>query len=136
MFVADKGSVLLNGLVDYYLETSSPQAVDLLSSVREPHDKVRKELALCIQTVGNGLLHYFSSQGPAFFITCVFSLKHLLDKMNECMAKPSGRLPTLILLGHVVRKQPPWIHKITRFPLLTSLLRCLKVLREKASEQN
>lgn len=87
---ADKGSVLLNGLVDYYLDTSSPQAVDLLSSIREPHDK------------------------------------HLLDKMNECMAKPSGRLPTLTLLGHVVRKQPPWIHKIARFPLLTSLLRCLK----------
>ncbi|XP_053510016.1 TSC complex subunit 1a isoform X2 [Ictalurus furcatus] len=87
---ADKGSVLLNGLVDYYLDTSSPQAVDLLSSIREPHDK------------------------------------HLLDKMNECMAKPSGRLSTLTLLGHVVRKQPPWIHKIARFPLLASLLRCLK----------
>ncbi|KAK3538903.1 hypothetical protein QTP86_020171 [Hemibagrus guttatus] len=87
---ADKGSVLLNGLVDYYLDTSSPQAVDLLSSIREPHDK------------------------------------HLLDKMNECMAKPSARLPTLNLLGHVVRKQPPWIHKIARFPLLTSLLKCLK----------
>ncbi|XP_058231090.1 TSC complex subunit 1a isoform X2 [Hemibagrus wyckioides] len=87
---ADKGSVLLNGLVDYYLDTSSPQAVDLLSSIREPHDK------------------------------------HLLDKMNECMAKPSGRLLTLTLLGHVVRKQPPWIHKIARFPLLTSLLKCLK----------
>ncbi|KAK2845441.1 hypothetical protein Q7C36_010295 [Tachysurus vachellii] len=87
---ADKGSVLLNGLVDYYLDTSSPQAVDLLSSVREPHDK------------------------------------HLLDKMNECMAKPSSRLPTLNLLGHVVRKQPSWIHKITRFPLLASLLKCLK----------
>ncbi|MCI4392810.1 hypothetical protein PGIGA_G00150260 [Pangasianodon gigas] len=87
---ADKGSVLLNGLVDYYLDTSSPQAVDLLSSIREPHDK------------------------------------HLLDKMNECMAKPSGRLPTLTLLGHVVRKQPPWIHKIARFPLLASLLKCLK----------
>ncbi|KAF4074287.1 hypothetical protein AMELA_G00237630 [Ameiurus melas] len=87
---ADKGSVLLYGLVDYYLDTSSPQAVDLLSSIREPHDK------------------------------------HLLDKMNECMAKPSCRLPTLTLLGHVVRKQPPWIHKIARFPLLASLLRCLK----------
>ncbi|KAI5088447.1 hamartin isoform X1, partial [Silurus meridionalis] len=87
---ADKGSVLLNGLVDYYLDTSSPQALDLLSSIREPHDK------------------------------------HLLDKLNECMAKPSSRLLTLSLLGHVVRKQPSWIHKIARFPLLASLLRCLK----------
>ncbi|XP_035642287.1 TSC complex subunit 1a isoform X2 [Oncorhynchus keta] len=86
----ERGSVLLNGLVDYYLETSSPQAILILCSVREPHDK------------------------------------HLLDKLNEYMAKPACRLPTLTLLGHVIRKQPPWMHKITRFPLLTSLLKCLK----------
>ncbi|XP_062873736.1 TSC complex subunit 1a isoform X2 [Trichomycterus rosablanca] len=86
----DKGAVLLYGLVDYYLDTNSPQAVDLLSSVREPHDK------------------------------------HLLDKMNECLVKPGCRLPILTLFGHVVRKQPPWIHKIARFPLLSSLLKCLK----------
>uniref|UniRef100_A0A673GTH2 TSC complex subunit 1b n=1 Tax=Sinocyclocheilus rhinocerous TaxID=307959 RepID=A0A673GTH2_9TELE len=87
----DRGSVLLNGLVDYFLETNSAQAVHILSSVREPHDK------------------------------------HLFDKMNECMAKAPCRLPTLTLLGHVVRKQPSWIHKITRYPLLLSLLKCLKV---------
>uniref|UniRef100_A0A672NFH7 Hamartin-like n=1 Tax=Sinocyclocheilus grahami TaxID=75366 RepID=A0A672NFH7_SINGR len=87
----DRGSVLLNGLVDYFLETNSTQAVHILSSVREPHDK------------------------------------HLFDKMNECMAKAPCRLPTLTLLGHVVRKQPSWIHKITRYPLLLSLLKCLKV---------
>lgn len=54
-------------------------------------------------------------------------LQHLFDKMNECMAKPACRLPTLNLLGHVVRKQPSWIHKIARYPLLLSLLKCLKV---------
>ncbi|KAL2099543.1 hypothetical protein ACEWY4_003937 [Coilia grayii] len=54
------------------------------------------------------------------------SLQHLLDKMNECMAKHSCRLPTLNLLGHVIRKQPSWIHKIARYPLLLSLLKCLK----------
>uniref|UniRef100_A0A671S1J6 Hamartin-like n=1 Tax=Sinocyclocheilus anshuiensis TaxID=1608454 RepID=A0A671S1J6_9TELE len=86
----DRGSVLLNGLVDYFLETNSAQAVHILSSVREPHDK------------------------------------HLFDKINECMAKAPCRLPTLTLLGHVVRKQPSWIHKITRYPLLLSLLKCLK----------
>ncbi|KAI7795853.1 TSC complex subunit 1b [Triplophysa rosa] len=86
----DRGSVLLNGLVDYFLETNSAQAVHILSSVREPHDK------------------------------------HLFDKMNECMSKAQCRLPTLTLLGHVVRKQPSWIHKIARYPLLLSLLKCLK----------
>ncbi|KAG9353923.1 hypothetical protein JZ751_012047 [Albula glossodonta] len=86
----ERGSMLLNGLVDYYLETNSSQAMQILTSVREPHDK------------------------------------HLLDKLNECMAKPACRLPTLTLLGHVVCKQPSWIHKIARFPLLLSLLKCLK----------
>ncbi|XP_056146302.1 TSC complex subunit 1b isoform X2 [Lampris incognitus] len=86
----ERGSMLLNGLVDYFLETNSVQAMHILSSVREPHDK------------------------------------HLLDKMNECMTKQAYRLPTLTLLGHVVRKQPSWIHKIARYPLLLSLLKCLK----------
>ncbi|MCJ8741191.1 hypothetical protein PDJAM_G00067810 [Pangasius djambal] len=86
----ERGSVLLNGLVDYFLETNSSPALHILCSVREPHDK------------------------------------HLFDKMNECMAKPACRLPTLNLLGHVVRKQPSWIHKIARYPLLLSLLKCLK----------
>ncbi|CAB1318490.1 unnamed protein product, partial [Coregonus sp. 'balchen'] len=86
----ERGSMLLNGLVDYFLETNSAQAMHILSSVREPHDK------------------------------------HLLDKMNECMTKQACRLSTLTLLGHVVRKQPSWIHKIARYPLLLSLLKCLK----------
>ncbi|XP_072227488.1 TSC complex subunit 1b isoform X2 [Leuresthes tenuis] len=86
----ERGSMLLNGLVDYFLETNSAQAMHILSSVREPHDK------------------------------------HLLDKMNDCMTKQACRLPILTLLGHVVRKQPSWIHKIARYPLLLSLLKCLK----------
>ncbi|XP_049593596.1 TSC complex subunit 1b isoform X1 [Syngnathus scovelli] len=86
----ERGSVLLNGLVDYFLETNSPEAMHILCAVREPHDK------------------------------------HLLDKMNECMTKQACRLPTLTMLGHVIRKQPSWIHKIARYPLLLSLLKCLK----------
>ncbi|XP_061655575.1 TSC complex subunit 1b isoform X2 [Phyllopteryx taeniolatus] len=86
----ERGSVLLNGLVDYFLETNSLEAIHILCSVREPHDK------------------------------------HLLDKMNECMTKQVCRLPTLTMLGHVIRKQPSWIHKIARYPLLLSLLKCLK----------
>ncbi|XP_034048778.1 TSC complex subunit 1b [Thalassophryne amazonica] len=86
----ERGSMLLNGLVDYFLETNSAEAMHILSSIREPHDK------------------------------------HLLDKMNECLAKQVCRLPTVTLLGHVIRKQPSWIHKIARNPLLLSLLKCLK----------
>lgn len=42
VFLVERGSMLLNGLVDYFLETNSAQAMHILSSVREPHDKVGK----------------------------------------------------------------------------------------------
>ncbi|KAG7480429.1 hypothetical protein MATL_G00055990 [Megalops atlanticus] len=87
---AEQGSALLNTLVEYYLETGSAQAVHILTSVKEPHDK------------------------------------HLLEKLTECVSQPVSRHPALTLLGHVVQKQPPWIHKVAHSPLLQVLLRCLK----------
>lgn len=47
--------------------------------------------------------------------------------MNEYMGKTATRLSTLSLLGHVVRLQPSWKHKLSQAPLLPSLLKCLKV---------
>ncbi|KAM5328314.1 hamartin isoform 3-T8 [Glossophaga mutica] len=88
---SDRGPMLVNTLVDYYLETSSQQVLHILTTLQEPHDK------------------------------------HLLDKMNEYVGKATSRLPTLSLLGHVVRLQPSWKHKLSQAPLLPSLLRCLKV---------
>ncbi|KFQ15334.1 Hamartin [Leptosomus discolor] len=88
--VCDRGPMLVNNLVDYYLETNSQQALHILSTLQEPHDK------------------------------------HLLDKINEYMGKAATRLPTLSLLGHVIRRQPSWKHKLSQAPLLLSLLKCLK----------
>lgn len=63
-----------------------------------------------------------------FFTTlCKFLYQHLLDKINEYMGKAATRLPTLSLLGHVIRRQPSWKHKLSQAPLLLSLLKCLKV---------
>ncbi|XP_077162833.1 hamartin isoform X2 [Paroedura picta] len=87
---SDRGPMLVNTLVDFYLETSSQQALHILCILQEPHDK------------------------------------HLLDKINEYMSKLPTRLPTLSLLGHVVRRQPSWKHKLSQAPLLLSLLKCLK----------
>ncbi|KAG8447585.1 hypothetical protein GDO86_014913 [Hymenochirus boettgeri] len=87
---ADRSPILVNHLVDYYLETSSEQAMLILSMVQEPHDK------------------------------------HLLDKINEYLLKAVTRLPTLTLLGHVIRRQPSWKHKLSQAPVLQSLLKCLK----------
>ncbi|KAM9857753.1 TSC complex subunit 1a [Aulostomus maculatus] len=87
---SDRGGGVLSSLVDFYLDTSSSQALQLLSTVREPHHKP------------------------------------LLDKLNEVVSRPASRLAAITLLGHMIRKQPPWVHHISHSPLLTSLLRCLK----------
>ncbi|KAM5145905.1 hamartin [Mantella aurantiaca] len=86
----DRFPVLVNNLVDHYLETNSEQAMLILSMVQEPHDK------------------------------------HLLDKINEYLGKAATRLSTLTLLGHVIRRQPSWKHKLSQAPVLQSLLKCLK----------
>ncbi|XP_044052066.1 TSC complex subunit 1a [Siniperca chuatsi] len=86
----DRGGAVLSSLVEHYLDSSSSQAVLLLSSVREPHHKP------------------------------------LLEKLNESLSRPGTRLAALTLLGHLIRKQPPWVHHISRSALLPSLLRCLK----------
>ncbi|XP_060697593.1 TSC complex subunit 1b isoform X2 [Hemiscyllium ocellatum] len=91
---SDRGPLLLNALVDHYLEHNSVLAVQILSAVQEPHDK------------------------------------HLLDRLNECMGKTATRLPAVTLLGHVIRREPTWIHKLFRAPVLVSLLKCLKTETE------
>nr|XP_019584484.1 PREDICTED: hamartin isoform X2 [Rhinolophus sinicus] len=87
---SDRGPMLVNTLVDYYLETNSQPVLQILTTLQEPHDK------------------------------------HLLDKMNEYVGKAASRLSTLSLLGHVIRLQPSWKHKLSQAPLLPSLLKCLK----------
>ncbi|XP_049751131.1 hamartin isoform X3 [Loxodonta africana] len=87
---SDRGPMLVNTLVDYYLETNSQPALHILTTLQEPHDK------------------------------------HLLDKINEHVGKATTRLSTLSLLGHVIRLQPSWKHKLSQAPLLPSLLKCLK----------
>ncbi|XP_028269866.1 hamartin-like isoform X2 [Parambassis ranga] len=86
----DRGGAVLSLLVEYYLDSSSSQAVLLLSSIREPHHKP------------------------------------LLEKLNESLNRTGTRPAALTLLGHLIRKQPPWVHHISRSALLPSLLRCLK----------
>uniref|UniRef100_A0A3Q2P833 TSC complex subunit 1a n=1 Tax=Fundulus heteroclitus TaxID=8078 RepID=A0A3Q2P833_FUNHE len=52
--------------------------------------------------------------------------KVLLEKLNEALTRPGSRLAAVTLLGHLVRKQPPWVHHISQSAVLSSLLRCLK----------
>uniref|UniRef100_A0A667YHF5 TSC complex subunit 1a n=1 Tax=Myripristis murdjan TaxID=586833 RepID=A0A667YHF5_9TELE len=74
--------------------------------------------------------HYLdsSSSQAALILSSIREPHHkpLLEKLNEVLSRAGSRLACLTLLGHLVRKQPPWVHQISRFPLLSSLLRCLK----------
>lgn len=54
-------------------------------------------------------------------------LQALLEKLNESLNRAGTRLAAVTLLGHLIRKQPPWVHHISQSALLSSLLRCLKV---------
>uniref|UniRef100_A0A096LYE4 TSC complex subunit 1a n=1 Tax=Poecilia formosa TaxID=48698 RepID=A0A096LYE4_POEFO len=52
--------------------------------------------------------------------------KVLLEKLNEALTRPGNRVAAITLLGHLIRKQPPWVHHISQAPVLPTLLRCLK----------
>lgn len=69
-----------------------------------------------------------SSSQAALLLSSIREPHHkvLLEKLNESLGRPGTRLATLTLLGHLIRKQPPWIHRISHSALLSSLLRCLK----------
>ncbi|XP_019741224.1 hamartin-like isoform X2 [Hippocampus comes] len=77
------------------------------------------------------LVDFYLNSSCALALTLLSSIreplhKALLDKLNEAVSRPANRLAAVTLLGHMISRQPPWIHHVSRSPLLTSLLRCLK----------
>lgn len=69
---------LLNGIFDYFLLTNSARCIEVLVSVREPHEK------------------------------------YLCDRLAESIKGPQpARLQALTVLGHVLRKQPGWLYKVS-----------------------
>lgn len=54
---------------------------------------------------------------------------HLFDKVSESIHgnKYDEKVQALTLLGHIVRRQTPWLFKITEHKLLKELMRLLKV---------
>uniref|UniRef100_A0A3Q0RBQ5 TSC complex subunit 1a n=1 Tax=Amphilophus citrinellus TaxID=61819 RepID=A0A3Q0RBQ5_AMPCI len=59
-----------------------------------------------------------SSSQAALLLSAIREPHHkvLLEKLNESLGRPGTRLATLTLLGHLIRKQPPWIHLISLIP--------------------
>lgn len=54
--------------------------------------------------------------------------RFLFDRLSESL-KSGGksRLQGLTLLGYVVRRQPPWLYKLTQHTLMKELIKVLKV---------
>ncbi|XP_029999339.1 hamartin-like isoform X2 [Sphaeramia orbicularis] len=79
----------------------------------------------------SSLVEYYldsSSSQAVLLLSSIRESHHklLLEKLNEILGRPGTRLAALTLLGHLIRKQPPWVHHVSRSALLPSLLRCLK----------
>ncbi|XP_056395382.1 hamartin [Hyla sarda] len=110
----------------YLLESTDLQQLD------DIHKLIREQLSSDRSPVlvHNLVDHYLENNSEQAML--ILSLvqephdKHLLDKINEYLGKAATRLPTLTLLGHVIRRQPSWKHKLSQAPVLQSLLKCLK----------
>ncbi|KAM7415494.1 hypothetical protein PAMA_017820 [Pampus argenteus] len=108
------------------LDSSELQEVEhVRAAVNQQLSSDRGGAVLC------SLVEYYldcSSSQALLLISSVREAHHkpLLEKLNETLCRPASRLAALTLLGHLIRKQPPWVHHISRSSLLTSLLRCLK----------
>ncbi|XP_032993230.1 hamartin isoform X2 [Lacerta agilis] len=111
----------------------------LLAILDSPHltvlEGVKSELREILNSdrgpVLNTLVDYYleTSSEQVLHVLCTLQEphdKHLLDKINECMSRSSTRLSALSLLGHVIRCQPSWKHKLSQASVLVTLLKCLK----------
>ncbi|XP_013878251.1 TSC complex subunit 1a isoform X2 [Austrofundulus limnaeus] len=110
--------------------------LSLDSSELQEAERVRAAVNQQLNTDRGGavlssLLEYYldsSSSQAALLLASIREPHHklLLEKLNESLNRAGTRLAAVTLLGHLIRKQPPWVHHISQSPLLSSLLRCLK----------
>lgn len=83
----------------------------------------------------NGLFDYYLSTNSLRTAEVLAGVrdphdKHLLDRLSDILSKSvnSGqRTQALTLLGHIARRQPTWLFKLTSHPLFRDLLKLLKV---------
>jgi len=53
-------------------------------------------------------------------------LQHLFDRLFDHW-KTGNKVQTLMILGHLVRREPLWLNKIVSHPLLSLMVKGLKV---------
>ncbi|XP_037536720.1 TSC complex subunit 1a [Nematolebias whitei] len=110
--------------------------LSLDSSELQEAERVRAAVNQQLSTDRGGavlssLVEYYldsSSSQAALLLSSIREPHHkaLLEKLNESLNRAGTRLAAVTLLGHLIRKQPPWVHHISQSALLSSLLRCLK----------
>ncbi|XP_037830887.1 TSC complex subunit 1a isoform X2 [Kryptolebias marmoratus] len=110
--------------------------LSLDSSELQEAERVRATVNQQLSTDRGGvvlssLVEYYldsSSSQAALLLSSIREPHHkvLLEKLNESLNRAGTRLAAVTLLGHLIRKQPPWVHHISQSALLSSLLRCLK----------
>jgi len=56
------------------------------------------------------------------------TLQHLFDRLFDHW-KTGNKVQTLMILGHLVRREPLWLSKIVTHPLLSLIAKGLKVAK-------
>ncbi|XP_008556142.1 hamartin [Microplitis demolitor] len=111
------------------LESNKLSDVEKVKKIFHDHFLSTKDNCLV-----NGLVDYFFTTNSLRAIEVLAGVrdphdKHLLDRLAETLAKPTShnqRVQALIVLGHIARRQPTWLYKLTSHSLFRELLKLLK----------
>ncbi|XP_059093328.1 hamartin-like isoform X2 [Tigriopus californicus] len=123
-------SAPINSLEDLFriLESGQPNDVvqEIQQIIHEQFNEVKEPYLV------NGLYDYCQSKDSPGVLDLLLSVpdphdKFLFDKILESLRQSgSSRLHGLSILGYIVRKQPPWLYKVTQHAVMKEIIRILK----------
>ncbi|KAK7868190.1 hypothetical protein R5R35_003057 [Gryllus longicercus] len=107
------------------LESNQPHTVEEIKKTFHENFNATKESWLV-----NGLFDYYVSTSSMRSVEILVGVrephdKHLFDKITDTLKGPL-KLQALTLLGHIVRRRPTWVYKITQHQIMKELLKLLK----------
>lgn len=107
------------------LETNDNHVVDEIKMLIHEQLNNTKEAWLL-----HGLVDYFIDTQSPRCLEIIVGVRephdrHLFDKLADCL-KSNSRYAALTLLGHIVRRHPSWLHKITQYRIMHNLINILK----------
>lgn len=80
----------------------------------------------------NALVDYYIGSGNVLVRDLLTGIrqpqyKNLLTRIDEHLQKPATRYSALNLFGHVIRKDPIWIHNVIQSRAFATILKCLQM---------